>query len=131
MDDQLTTAHLKRRAKRIQDTRIRFRECLVNPLRAAILKRSPLATAQIVWGLPLELAAGGFTLTTVQDTDGWHVHLHREIDNDLALKAEAQAESLLAALVQLVSSGELQLEMMDTDTRAELAQSDTVAATAA
>src|SRR5690554_3975866 len=104
-----TEAQLRKRLNTLRITRIQFRECLADPLRRAMLTHSPLATAQMVWELPTEAAAAGFTIAMMQDKTGWHVTLTRAIDDETELHTAGDAKSLLKALFQLTDATQQQI----------------------
>lgn len=126
-ENSATEAQLRKRTKALRNVRMLFRESIADPLQAAILKRSPLATAQMVWSIPMETAAAGFTIEMMQDKKGWHVTLTRDVDADTALQAAGDAHSLIKALFQLVDATEGQIETLEAECRHALNQMELAA----
>lgn len=115
-------AQLKKRLKALSRARVQFCECMTDPLRAAIIHRVPLATAQRVWQIPLECAAAGFMIEMCQGESGWIVTLTKALDRDKTLQAAGEAQSLLKALFQLADATEQQIEALEASTRHALNQ---------
>lgn len=126
-----TETQLRKRLNALRVARIQFRECLALPLKQAMLKRSPLASAQLVWAIPMEAAAAGFALTMLQDETGWHVTLSRAIDGDALIETAGDASSLLKALFQVVDFTEQRIAGLEAETRHQLAQTELMAQVAA
>lgn len=132
MPDAIATERqLKTRAKRLRQVRIRFLECMANPMRSAIMQHSPMLAAQTIWAIPLEAATSGFTISMVQTDTGWHVFLSRRIDDDTVLEAAGEAQSLLKALFQVVVAAERDIDTLEADVRHQLDQIQNVVTLAA
>lgn len=116
--------HPNQRLKILRRARVQFLESVANPLKAAIHHRSPISSAQIVWQIPVEAAANGFTVEMCQDKHAWVVTITKEIDGEMTLRTAGEARSLLKALFQLVTATEIEISRLEAECRIQIVQSE-------
>lgn len=105
------------RLEGIASTRAAFRAAVCDPLNTVLRTARGLDHAAMVFALPMEAAAAGFTLTICQGETGWRVELQRPIDDTAVFDVSAEARSLTAALFQLSDRGLIALDQLDCQAR--------------
>lgn len=125
----MTQTAADRRAFR--HTRVTLRDLVSKPVDAWMAltpaRRTVDAYRQLL-GIPLDLAAAGYLVTTSQTGSGWSITIERAITDTSVLHLQGEAASFAHALFQI--SDQVELALKDLETRAKRAAGREVEAVA-